>query len=95
MVMNQNGGSRIACFFFGLGSGALLALLFAPKSGKDIRADLEEGKDYLQHRAHELRERAEDLVERGQEIAAEQKERIAGAIEVGRETYRSVKSESL
>lgn len=97
--MSHSTGSKVGCFLFGLGIGAGLAVLFAPKSGKDARAYLtkkgKEGKEYAQQRAEELRERAENLVERGKEIAAHQQERISGAIDAGRETYRRVKSEPL
>jgi gas vesicle protein len=98
-IMSHNTGSKFGCFLFGLGIGAALAVLFASKSGKDTRAYLtqkgKEGKEYAQHRAEELRARAENVVERGKEIAAQQQERISGAIDAGRETYRRVQSEPL
>jgi gas vesicle protein len=76
----------------GLGIGALVGLLFAPKSGEDTREYLsgkaDEGRDYAQRKARELRERAEDLLERSKEIMDRQKDAISTAVEAGKDTYK-------
>ena len=77
----------------GLGIGALVGILFAPKSGEETREYLtskaDEGRDYAQKKARELRERAEDLIERSKEIIARQKDAPPGtAVEAGKETYK-------
>ena len=76
--MSDNTGSKISFFLVGLGIGALVGILFAPKSGEETREYLsqkaDEGREYAQRKAKELRERAEDLVERGKSAAARQKE---------------------
>jgi gas vesicle protein len=76
----------------GLGIGALIGILFAPKSGEETRDYLsskaDEGRDYAQKKARELRERAEDLLERSREIMARQKDAVSSAVEAGKETYK-------
>jgi gas vesicle protein len=89
-------GSKLDYFLGGLGIGALVGVLFAPRSGEDSREYLnqkvEEGKEYAQRKALEIRERAEDFVERGKQVVAEQKELISEAVEAGREAYQREKS---
>jgi gas vesicle protein len=89
--MPDNVGSKVSYFLVGLGVGALVGVLFAPKSGEDTRDFLtkkaDEGKDYAQRKARELRERADDLVERSKDVANRKKDSIAAAVEAGREAY--------
>jgi gas vesicle protein len=91
--MADNGaGSKVSYFLAGLGIGALVGILFAPKSGEETREYLtskaDEGRDYAQRKARELRERAEDLIERSKEIMDRQKEGVAAAVEAGKDAYR-------
>ena len=90
--MADNVGSKVSYFLVGLGIGALVGVLFAPKSGEETREYLskraDEGRDYAQRKARELRERADDLIERGKEVASRQKETISAAVEGAREAYR-------
>ena len=89
--MSDNVGSKVTYFMVGLGVGALVGILFAPKSGEETRDFLskkaDEGKDYAQKKARELRERADELVERGKEVAVRKKDSISAAVEAGREAY--------
>jgi gas vesicle protein len=90
--VGDNGGSKVSYFLAGLGIGALVGILFAPKSGEETREYLtskaDEGRDYAQRKARELRERAEDLIERSKEIMDRQKEGVAAAVEAGKDAYR-------
>lgn len=90
--MSDSVGSRISFFLVGLGIGALVGILFAPKSGEETReylaAKADEGKEYAQKKARELRERAEDLIERSKEIMARQKDALSSAVDAGKETYK-------
>ena len=90
--MADNVGSKVSFFLVGVGIGALLGVLFAPKSGEETREYLsskaEEGRDFAQKKARELRERAEDLIERSKEIMARQKDAISTAVDAGKETYK-------
>jgi gas vesicle protein len=90
--MADNVGSKVSFFLVGLGIGALVGILFAPKSGEETREYLtskaEEGRDYAQKKARELRERAEDLIERSKEIMSRQKDALSTAVEAGKDTYK-------
>lgn len=90
--MTESVGSRVSFFVVGLGIGALIGILFAPKSGEETRDYLsskaDEGRDYAQKKARELRERAEDLLERSRELMARQKDAVTSAVEAGKETYK-------
>jgi gas vesicle protein len=90
--MADNVGSKVSFFMVGLGIGALIGILFAPKSGEETREYLsskaEEGRDYAQRKAQELRDRAEDLLERSKEVMARQKDALSSAVDVGKETYK-------
>ena len=95
--MSDNGGaSNLGFFLAGMGMGAILALLFSPQSGKETRQMIaqraNESRDYVTTRGRELRDQAEDLVEKGRDRFAKEKERVASAIEAGRQTYREERS---
>src|SRR5260221_12293091 len=96
--MSENVGSKISFFLVGLGIGALIGILFAPKSGEETREYLaqkaDEGKEYAQKKARELRERAEDLVDRSKQVAVRQKESFSAAVDAGREAYQREKSKA-
>jgi gas vesicle protein len=97
--MGESTGSKISYFMVGLGIGALVGILFAPKSGDETREYLsqraEEGKEYAQRKARELRERAEEMVERGRQAAARQKESISAAVDAGRDAYQREKAKEM
>ena len=72
--MADNVGSKVTYFLVGLGVGALVGVLFAPKSGEETRDLLskkaDEGRDFAQRKARELRERADELItERSKDAA--------------------------
>ena len=90
--MADNVGSKVTYFLVGLGVGALVGILFAPKSGDETREFLakkaDEGKDFAQRKARELRERADELIERGKDAAVKGKDSLSAAVEGAREAYR-------
>jgi len=96
--MAENVGSKVSFFLVGLGIGALVGILFAPKSGEETREYLaskaDEGREYAQRKARELRERAEDLVERSKSAASRQKETLSEAVDAGREAYQREKAKA-
>jgi gas vesicle protein len=96
--MADNVGSKVSFFLVGLGIGALVGVLFAPKSGEDTRDYLskkaDEGKDYAQRKARELRERADELIERSKDVAVRKKDSLSAAVEAGREAYLRESSKS-
>ena len=96
--MADNVGSKASFFLVGLGIGALVGILFAPKSGEETReylsAKADEGREYAQRKARELRERAEDLVERSKLAASRQKETLTAAVDAGRDAYQREKAKA-
>jgi len=96
--MADNVGSKLSFFMVGLGIGALVGILFAPKSGEETREYLsqraDEGREYAQRKARELRERAEDLVERSKQVASRQKDTLSAAVDAGREAYQREKAKA-
>jgi gas vesicle protein len=89
--MADNVGSKVSYFLVGLGVGALVGVLFAPKSGDETREFLankaDQGKEFAQRKARELRERADELIERSKDVAVRKKDSISAAVEAGREAY--------
>lgn len=70
-------GTALTFLFIGLGVGALAALLFAPKTGKQMRRMLRERYDDAREGAEDLIERGGEWVKRGSEIAEEVKDRVS------------------
>ena len=93
--MAGNGGSKFGYFLAGMGIGAVIALLFAPRSGEETREYLKEkyddARDEAKRRVRELRERAEEYTEKGKEFVGRQRESIEAAVEAGKQAYRDEK----
>ena len=89
--MADNVGSKVSYFLVGLGVGALMGVLFAPKSGEDTREYLakraDDGREFAQKKAKELRERADELIERGKDVAWRKRESLSAAVDAGREAF--------
>jgi gas vesicle protein len=83
---------KISWFFAGLGLGTLAGVLYAPRSGDEmreaIRSKAEAGADLLADRAREAREQANEWVDRGRDVLNQQKENLRGAYEAGRQVYQ-------
>src|ERR1700682_1895467 len=84
--------NRFSYFFLGLGHGAAVGLLFAPKSGPETRDFLlskaDEGKDYLKRRCEEALGSANELIDKGKDAIARQKDQLQAAVEAGKQAYR-------
>ena len=80
--------SKVSHLLVGLSIGALIGILFAPKSGKETRRHLTQkakrASEYAQEKALEQKERAEDLIRHGKQVITQKKQQIATAVEVGR-----------
>jgi gas vesicle protein len=78
-------GSVLLAFILGAVSGAALALLYAPASGRDTR-------EYLGERAREGRARAQEAAEKGRQAFNQSKETLTHAVERGREAYQQARA---
>jgi len=95
----QDIGAEVRYFCLGMGIGAVVSLLVAPRSGHETREFLvqkaNESKEYAQRKGREMRDRAEDLADRGRNAVAQQAEAISGAFDAGRKAYQCEKSKAL
>jgi gas vesicle protein len=77
-------------FLAGLGVGAIAGLMLAPRSGEDtqelLAGKLRGGLDQVASAGKNVRTQVKDLANRG-------KENVAGAIDAGKEAYRTYKAE--
>ena len=98
MSEEGNGGSNLGFFLAGLGMGAILALLFAPRSGKETREYIagkaEEGRDYVKAKTEDLRRQAEGAVDKGKDLVTKQKELLSAALEAGKQAYQEEKGKA-
>lgn len=82
----QSGG--FSWFLAGLGIGALIGVLYAPKAGKETREELmssaREGTEYLKQRGREAADQVGDLVDRGKTQVSEYVDRSKEVMERGR-----------
>jgi gas vesicle protein len=98
MSEEGNGATNLGFFLAGLGMGAVLALLFAPRSGKETRDYIaekaEEGRDYVKAKTEDLRRQAEGAVEKGKDLVTKQKELLSAALEAGKQAYQEEKAKA-
>jgi gas vesicle protein len=100
-------GQGLVWLLAGLGIGALVGVLYAPKSGRETREDIahgaREGSEYLRTRTKQVtehmgtlvdkgKEQVGEYVERGRSFVGDQSNRLAEAVEAGREAYRTTES---
>ncbi len=84
--------SKLSYFLVGAGIGAVVALLFAPKAGRELRDDIagatRRGVDYASDSAKALGNRATNVYNTSREKAAEiygvGREKTAGLYEAGK-----------
>jgi len=71
MSEDSSSGQGVAWFLAGLGVGALIGVLYAPKSGRETREDLaqsaREGSEYLRARSRQAAEQVGQIVDKGKE----------------------------
>jgi gas vesicle protein len=102
----SSGGDKFLFFLAGAGIGAVLALLFAPKSGKETReliartaADgrefitnkVTEGKQFVGDTQRKVTDDFSSFVDRSKDALIRQKEQITAAFEAGKAAYKEGK----
>jgi gas vesicle protein len=90
--MADDSSNGIVWFIAGLGIGAALGILYAPKSGRETRESLlsaaDESRDAVRDRAKQYREQAEKWYEKGRDAVSQQKDQFRSAFEAGKQAYR-------
>ena len=105
-MSESSGGDKFLYFLAGAGIGAVLALLFAPKSGRETREmiaqkatesrdflsnKVSEGKQYVEDRGRKATDDFSSFVDRSKEALSRQKEQLTAAFEAGKAAYREEK----
>ncbi len=102
-MKNEESGNGFASlilpFFIGGVIGAGVALLFAPKSGRETRELIKEKAETVKEKAGSYAEQVKgtvtSTVEKGKGIFQEKKTVISSAIEAGKEAYGKEKEKLL
>lgn len=91
-MREDDSNNGLLWFLTGLGLGAVIGVLYAPKSGAETRRALaegaEQGREYLSQRGTEAREHVSQFVDRGRDVLNRQREQLNSALEAGRQAYR-------
>ena len=78
----------ILTFAVGAGIGAAVALLFAPKSGEELRGDIVDG---VNDGVNQVRSTGKDLKRRAQRVVDMAKDQVQDAIDAGDSAYNQAK----
>jgi gas vesicle protein len=93
-MSDRDNSNSLLWFLAGLGFGALMGVLYAPRSGRETRDALkntaQEGGEYIKTRGREAKETVSQWVDRGKDVVGQQQEKISAAIDATRQAYREV-----
>jgi len=107
-MSDNTGGDKFLFFVAGAGIGAVLALLLAPKSGRETREMIartaNDSRDFLAGKVTEGRQMVEDrgrklgddftsFLDKSKDAVQRQKEQLSAAFEAGKAAYREEKGE--
>lgn len=92
--MEQQETTGIGWFIAGLGVGALLGVLFAPKAGRETRESLASGardsKDFMTKQSKQAREQINAVVDRSRDQVRDYAERGKEVADKGRERWSNI-----
>ena len=91
-MSDRDNSNSFLWFLAGLGFGALMGVLYAPRSGREtrdaIKNSAQEGCEYLKTRGREAKETVSQWVDRGKDVVNQKKEQLSSAIDATRQAYR-------
>jgi gas vesicle protein len=89
--MADDRGNGFMWFLAGLGLGAVVGVLYAPRPGRETRQAIldaaDESREYLTDRGENVRSQVDNWVGRGKEVLNQQKDQFRAAYEAGRQAY--------
>jgi len=95
--MSDSSSNSFLWFLAGLGVGAVVGVIYAPRSGNEtreaLRSKAEEGREYVRERARQARTQATDWVDRGRDVLNQQKDQFRAAYDAGRQAYHESTAE--
>jgi len=95
--MSDNNSGGTLWFLAGLSIGAVLGLLYTPKTGEETRQNIreaaEQGRDVVKDSAQKAREQARTWADEGRDYLNSQKAQIGSAVDAGRQAYRTATAE--
>lgn len=97
IIIERERGSGLGPFFFGALLGAGMALLFAPRSGKEtqeqIRVRAEEWKSAAEERMKEYQSSIEDRLSDARDGLRDRMDSVRDAVDTGRQAAREARDE--
>lgn len=102
MADNQgNSSDKLIYFLIGAGIGAVTAMLFAPKSGSELRSEIADvtrkSLDYARDTGRDVGERAQEYyhtgVERASDLTSRSREAVTDLTQRGKELVNSQKAQ--
>jgi gas vesicle protein len=106
MAENSSAAEKFLYFLAGASIGAVLALLFAPKSGRETRdliartanegrdfinSKVTEGRSFVEERGRKVGDDFTSFIDKSKEAVSRQKEQLTAAFEAGKAAYREEK----
>src|ERR1041385_4207249 len=103
---DNNSGDKFLYFLAGASIGAVFALLYAPKSGRETReliartatdsrdfisTKVNEGRQVVEEKSKKITDDFNSFLEKSKEAVSRQKEQLSAAFEAGKEAYREEK----
>jgi len=101
-MSEKNSSDKVLYLLAGAGIGAVLALLFAPKTGRETREliartandsrdflsnKVTEGRTYLEGTGKKVTDEFSTFIEKSKDALQRQKEQVAAAFEAGKAAY--------
>jgi len=73
----QESGNGLTMLFIGLAAGALIALLFAPKTGKQMRKTLRRSYEDAREMVGDFSDQASDWIDKGSDWADKARSKVS------------------